>query len=463
MTRLILILGGVPGNKTNKPLERTANLRQDKQGTYQQIGAKLVAYLGDETVLPSPVLLVWFNQLTMNALEGFERVATEETSPGGGEDAMLLSIPVCGAYRCTLCVEEFDRADRLSRHARERHSTPVTFTCSQCERRFGNFRSASIHYGKCNGPRPETVEVLPFACSISVCGRTFDSKRAMTQHKRHAHPTALNEERLKALKRLPGNRIWSLEEEKNFVEAIKELRTLDGLTQRNLAAAFPGKSVRQIFNKWKVVRRVPPKWQRANPDPSPTAMAGTADEPRSQPTSRVCEHGAMQELETSWRYVVKTTHRVIQRIEASGPPKPQDRKMTKAYRRQVRRGAKNCYQRRKRRFAEVQRMWDFAPDKLATIILDGENARVTPDLKVAERHFKALFETPNDLCGQLDYTGNKECIAPAEFTAEEVKRVIQRCRLRGASGPDGLRPVSLKRALKRGVGSELATLFSICG
>ncbi|GBN75164.1 hypothetical protein AVEN_272725-1 [Araneus ventricosus] len=106
-------------------------------------------------------------------------------------------------------------------------------------------------------------------------------------------------------------------------------------------------------------------------------------------------------------------------------------------------------------------MWDLAPDKLATIILDGENARVTPNLKVAEKHFKSLFETPNDLCGPLDYAGSSKCTPPPEITAKEVKRAIMGCRLRGASGPDGLRPVSLKRALKRGVEHEVATLFNM--
>ncbi|GBN98641.1 hypothetical protein AVEN_145387-1 [Araneus ventricosus] len=67
--------------------------------------------------------------------------------------------------------------------------------------------------------------------------------------------------------------------------------------------------------------------------------------------------------------------------------------------------------RRKRHFAQVQKMWDLAPDKLAAIILDGENAQVTLNLKVAEKHFKALFETPKDLCGPLTYAGNSKCKA----------------------------------------------------
>ncbi|GBO17790.1 hypothetical protein AVEN_25911-1 [Araneus ventricosus] len=56
-------------------------------------------------------------------------------------------------------------------------------------------------------------------------------------------------------------------------------------------------------------------------------------------------------------------------------------------------------------------MWDLTPDKLAAIILDGENTQVTPNLKAAEKHFKELFETPNDLCGPLTYAGNSKCKA----------------------------------------------------
>ncbi|GBN41577.1 hypothetical protein AVEN_113658-1 [Araneus ventricosus] len=82
----------------------------------------------------------------------------------------------------------------------------------------------------------------------------------------------------------------------------------------------------------------------------------------------------------------------------------------------------------------MQIMWDLAPEKLATLILDGENARVTPDLKVAEKHFKALLETPKDLSEPLTYSGNSQCTQLPDITAEEVKRAILRCRLRGASG-----------------------------
>ncbi|GBN41576.1 hypothetical protein AVEN_113657-1 [Araneus ventricosus] len=51
-------------------------------------------------------------------------VTTEGTSPGCANDVISVEIPVIGCFGCTLCNEEFDRATRLSRHARERHLTP---------------------------------------------------------------------------------------------------------------------------------------------------------------------------------------------------------------------------------------------------------------------------------------------------------------------------------------------------
>ncbi|GIY02432.1 retrovirus-related Pol polyprotein from type-1 retrotransposable element R2 [Caerostris extrusa] len=62
----------------------------------------------------------------------------------------------------------------------------------------------------------------------------------------------------------------------------------------------------------------------------------------------------------------------------------------------------------------------------------------------------------------LGYVGGEnDCQPPKPITDQEVLAVIKRCRVKGAAGPDGLRPVSLKRALKRGVERELAALFSL--
>ncbi|GBL78551.1 hypothetical protein AVEN_62168-1 [Araneus ventricosus] len=86
---------------------------------------------------------------------GIGAVTTEGTSPGCANDVILVGIPVVGCFGCTLCNEEFDRAARLSRHARERHLTPMTFVCSTCGRSDGYYLAATIHHGKCTGPRPE--------------------------------------------------------------------------------------------------------------------------------------------------------------------------------------------------------------------------------------------------------------------------------------------------------------------
>ncbi|GIY32629.1 hypothetical protein CDAR_287311 [Caerostris darwini] len=65
---------------------------------------------------------------------------------------------------------------------------------------------------------------------------------------------------------------------------------------------------------------------------------------------------------------------------------------------------------RKRRFAEVQRLWDLAPGKHAEIVLDGDGGRTSTDAKVAYRYFKSLFETPNASCGDLGYVGAKTTV-----------------------------------------------------
>ncbi|GBN56470.1 hypothetical protein AVEN_74095-1, partial [Araneus ventricosus] len=78
----------------------------------------------------------------------------------------------------------------------------------------------------------------------------------MTQHKRHAHLTVRNEERLANLKRQPLNRVWSLDEE-NLVQAAEELGKWSKRTRNVLKALFPEKTEVQILNKWKALRRSP--------------------------------------------------------------------------------------------------------------------------------------------------------------------------------------------------------------
>ncbi|GIY06675.1 uncharacterized protein CEXT_245231 [Caerostris extrusa] len=96
------------------------------------------------------------------------------------------------------------------------------------------------------------------------------------------------------------------------------------------------------------------------------------------------------------------------------------------------------HQRRKRRFAEVQRMWDLIPDKLAKLVLDGEGAKAFPDAEEAFKHFKKLFEAPNDRCVPLDFVRRaNDCQPPKPITEQEVLAVIKRCRGKGAAGPDG--------------------------
>lgn len=389
--------------------------------------------------------------------------ATGGATPGCSDEVIELNIPLeDGVFGCTLCTMEYGRDHDISDHAREQHSTTVLYTCSKCQRKGDCYRSATIHHGKCNGPRPSEAEApRPFPCT--VCGRAFVSKRSMTQHKRHRHLAIRNEERLANLngpRGLPGNRVWSLEEEKNLVEYGQRLG-LSARTKRALLAAIPGKTWRQILNKRKSMRRLGQWTQRANPEPDQMEIA--EDRPRvSEPeaASRECGHGVTQEFEVNWRYVEKLTHQVVERIKQVGP-RASDRKVRpKANRRQgSRMRPKN--ERRKRRFAEVQILWDRAPDKLAEKILDGESAQALPDLKTADKHFRALFETRNDLCGQLKYAGKDKCDPCVEIAPSEVKRVIKRCRLRGACGPDGLRPLSLKRSLPRGVEHELAKVFNL--
>ncbi|KAF8789729.1 Retrovirus-related Pol polyprotein type-1 like protein [Argiope bruennichi] len=153
------------------------------------------------------------------------------------------------------------------------------------------------------------------------------------------------------------------------------------------------------------------------------------------------------------------TERLIKSIQMSGPKAQDCKPNRKGCKQRV--GKPSYCQIHKSRFAEVQELWDIARDKLMTTIIDDANTRITPDLKTAEKHFKALFETRNDLCGQLEYAGRSKCTLPPEFTPDEKKRVITRCRLHGASEPDGLHPVSHKRVLKRVVERELTILFNM--
>ncbi|GBN04218.1 hypothetical protein AVEN_72526-1, partial [Araneus ventricosus] len=125
----------------------------------------------------------------------------------------------------------------------------------------------------------------------------------------------------------------------------------------------------QLLNKWMALRRS--LRRRANRDPSPMETVSSVDNHDQKPTSRSCGHGAMQMLKVSWKYVEKSTRRVISRIQQCGPTK-KDLYATRRARPRHVRSARSSLDRPKRHFAQVQKMWDLTPDKLAAIILDGE-------------------------------------------------------------------------------------------
>ncbi|GIY43160.1 hypothetical protein CDAR_502351 [Caerostris darwini] len=389
-----------------------------------------------------------------------DRVVKEGASPGMDVEYVELEVPISG-WACTQCRMEYSGCRRLMKHLREQHSLSVRFKCSKCGRLGDNYLSATIHHAKCVS-KPESPPLEnPYLCP--ECRTPFVSKRAMTQHRRHRHIQALNSERLQAIttpKALARNRVWAPSEVTRFTEAMQEEISMTKNRLSALTTVFPGKTEMQILNKWKALRRSQLKQQRlASPVQVPLSV-GTEDQPSPNPTSKKCGHKWPVVIGRSWKSVLGSTEKLIENIRRLDPVGTLDH-MPKRGKRQGGR-ATLSHQRRKRRFAEVQRMWDLVPDKLAELVLDGDGSRALPDKEVAFKHFKNLFETPNDRCVPLGFVRRaNDCQPPKPITDEEVLAVIKRCRIKGAAGPDGLRPVGLKRALKRGVERELFALFSL--
>ncbi|GIY54753.1 hypothetical protein CDAR_390941 [Caerostris darwini] len=100
-------------------------------------------------------------------------------------------------------------------------------------------------------------------------------------------------------------------------------------------------------------------------------------------------------------FVKGSTEKLIESIRRLGPIDTLARKPKRGQRQGGR--VTLSHQRCKRRFDEVQRMWDLIPDKLAELVRDGEGAKASRNAEVAFKHFKDLYETPNDQCVPLDF------------------------------------------------------------
>nr|XP_042902264.1 uncharacterized protein LOC122270116 [Parasteatoda tepidariorum] len=214
-----------------------------------------------------------------------------------------------------------------------------------------SYHAGSIHVSKCTGVKAKPD--LPFKCN-ECPNLSFGSKRGLTQHQRHRHPSTLNagrleqEERKRA--RSSGGRVWSTAEELLFWTLEKkhhwDRRTLLG----RLKEVFPDKTERQIVDKRKALREknregtlsaslpnilasqepiangTPPAASTEELD-VPTTLGDTDTFLREVSENTVthkgtCAHiGADRFGRRDWKWVVKDTRSLVARMLLLQPPK----------------------------------------------------------------------------------------------------------------------------------------------
>lgn len=118
---------------------------------------------------------------------------------------------------------------------------------------FPGSHDALCHYSKCGGVR---VEELP---NISdLCSRGYRTVSGLSQHKRHMHPEVRVQERM--MVRGPrgpvgrGRTVWSEEEEEVVIE-FGINHGFIGVYAPLIAARIPGRSLKQIREKVRTLRR----------------------------------------------------------------------------------------------------------------------------------------------------------------------------------------------------------------
>uniref|UniRef100_A0A3Q2YQL5 Reverse transcriptase domain-containing protein n=1 Tax=Hippocampus comes TaxID=109280 RepID=A0A3Q2YQL5_HIPCM len=97
---------------------------------------------------------------------------------------------------CPLCGVNIWGTGTLSKHLASRHgNVKACYVCRKCNKLSSNCHSIACHVPKCTTPL--VAQLTGPSCTL--CGKRFTTKRGLSQHMRHAHPSEWNEKKIAEL------------------------------------------------------------------------------------------------------------------------------------------------------------------------------------------------------------------------------------------------------------------------
>lgn len=162
---------------------------------------------------------------------------------------------------CPCCGTRLDCMKSLIEHLKRAHGVKRTrFRCSKCGREGFNFHSIACHVPKCKVTTVETAPAKGWTCE--ECGRDFNSKIGLGQHKRHAHPLIRNQERIEASRPKEINntgahkKCWTKEEEEVLMKLVTQFRDCKNINKL-IAEHITTKTTKQISDKRRLLPKEP--------------------------------------------------------------------------------------------------------------------------------------------------------------------------------------------------------------
>lgn len=394
----------------------------------------------------------------------------ELANADGGEGSMgeiRITLP-SPDISCDLCKIHLGRVSQAVKHYTVRHNPiQLVFCCRKCGRTSNNSHSISCHAPKCRGRQENRIESLPWACE--ECPMRFARKVGLSQHKRHAHVTRRNMERISSARlarshAVDSRKVWSTEE----TEALERLETKYA-GQRNINVLIAGelgsKTGKQVGDKRRHIRLLADRDRRAEinvvdlevASEPPRPRSGVQERLRDLARKRIEDAGGEQEANipviAAWlrdadqvtALVESSASSLIQMLNSGGAvtrraARPRAEQVERIPERQPERSWMRTRAMKRGRYAKYQQMFARNTSKLSSLILDGtEQIRCRVPLEEVHTVFKDRWENRATFggLGQFKSSGQADN-GPFEswITAEEVRLNISRVKNSAATGPD---------------------------
>uniref|UniRef100_A0A803VHT8 Reverse transcriptase domain-containing protein n=1 Tax=Ficedula albicollis TaxID=59894 RepID=A0A803VHT8_FICAL len=256
---------------------------------YEQLAPQPCAGDSSHSSLPRDAKLFVLEQRSSEE-ESEDAPKTSPPTPGEpGEQAPEETVTVTVPDKnppCPCCGTRINSVLGLIEHLKGSHGKKrICFRCVKCGKEGTNYHSVVCHFPKCRGPETEAAPAGEWICE--VCGRDFQTKIGLGQHKRHAHPLLRNQERIAAShpketsNRGAHKRCWTKEEEEMLIKLEAQFEGHKNINKL-IAEHITTKTNKQISDKRRLLPRKPDKEVEEEPAVSTRtrrAAAGLRKEP----------------------------------------------------------------------------------------------------------------------------------------------------------------------------------------